>query len=117
MLSSTWHDRKDGSDRSDCPPEADGSWLVMSRKSGIFEDPTKRFRCFLISLRDEVRVDVEGRAGVSMAQSARNGAHVDAGGEKPRRNVVPEIMEANARHPGLLTDPAERSGGRVGVPW
>jgi hypothetical protein len=37
-----------------------------------------------------------------MTQSASNGAHVDTSGEKTRGHVMPEIMEANPRHPDPL---------------
>ncbi len=84
---------------------------------GILEDSPKRLRCFLVGLWNEVGVDVEGRARVPMAQSSSDGAHVDAGGKKARRYVVPQIMEANTRDSSLLTDPPEGSGGRVGMPW
>ena len=56
---------------------------------GIFEDASKCLRCFLVSLRDEVRIDVEGRARVPMTESSGDRAHVNAGGKKACRNVVP----------------------------
>ena len=86
----------------------------MSRLGGILKDSSKRFRCFLIGLWDEARVDVERRARIPMTQSAGDGAHVDTRGEETRRHVMTEIMEANPRDPSVLTDPPERSGGQLG---
>ena len=83
----------------------------------ILKDSGKCICRFLIGFWDEMRVDVKGRARISMTQSPGDGAHVHAGGKKARRHVMPEIMEANARHTGLPTDPPECSGGRIGVPW
>ena len=104
---------QDPLENPDRPPEYG---LVVSQAGGILEDPAECLRCFLISFWDEVRVDVEGRAGIPMTQASRDGAHVDTGGQESCRHVMPEIMEANARHSGLPADLPERSRGRVGVP-
>jgi hypothetical protein len=40
-----------------------------------------------------------------VAQPSSDGTDVDACGEKARRHVVPQIVEANARDASLLTDP------------
>ena len=63
--------------------------LAVCRLVGVLEDSSERFRSFLISFWDEVRVHVEGRARVPMTQSSGDGADVDTSREKARRYVVP----------------------------
>ena len=86
------------------PPPSLLTRFGVSRFHGVTKELAECLRGFLVGLRDEVRVDVERRARVPVAQPSGDGADVDARREKARRHVVPEIMEANARDPGLLTD-------------
>lgn len=83
----------------------------------ILEDSSKRFRSFLISFWDEMRVHVEGRARISMAQSSGDGTDIDPSGKETRRYVVPQVMKTNVLDARLLTDPPKRSRRRIGMPW
>ncbi len=54
--------------------------------------PTEDLGGLTIGLGHEVRVDVERRRSVSVAEPARNGADIDTGGQESRCDVVPEVM-------------------------
>ena len=64
--------------------------------------PAEDFGGLTIGLGHEVRVDVEGRRRISVAETARNGADIDAGGKEARCDVVPEVMKANPFDAGAL---------------
>lgn len=63
--------------------------LDVRRAVSVLEDSSERFRSFLISFWDEVRVHVEGRDRVPMTQSPCDSTDVDTRREKSRRHVVP----------------------------
>ena len=88
--------------------------LTVCRTVGILEDSSKRFRRFLISFWDEMRVHIEGCARISMAQSSGDGTDIHPGGEEARRYVVPEIVQANFFDASLPTDPPKCSRCRSG---
>lgn len=68
-----------------------------------------------IGFRHEVRVDVQGRRRVSMAEPARNPAHIDAGRQESRCDVVPEVMKTNPFDAGALACASESSRNGVWV--
>ena len=69
--------------------------------------PAEDFGGLTIGLGHKVRVDVEGRRRVSVAESARNSADIDAGGQESRCDVVPEVMKANPFDAGALACASE----------
>jgi len=61
-------------------------------------------------------VDVERRARVAVTEPPRDRADVNARGQQPRRDVVPEIVKAHTGDAGLRAKPADVPRDRVGTP-
>ena len=66
--------------------------LARCRVVSIVEDSPKCRRSFLISFWDEMRVHVEGRARIPVAESSGDGTDIDPSGKEARRYIVPEIV-------------------------
>ena len=91
-------------------------FFTVSSRPAVAKYLAEHISCLVVRFGDEVCIDVQRGAGIAVAEATRHRPHIDARRQQSRRDVVPEIMQPDPLHAGLLAQAAKGSRGRIRSP-